>query len=547
MHQELKKAITNANAANNGFVDRVATKIAPKWAASRAQSRVDRYHSTMRLAAMTAASGGWKGASKSRNSTKGWTTYTNDPDSQNSGDIQTLRDRSRDQARNNPMAAGALLNVKTYVVGDRGPKLNAQLDGEFLGMDESATEDREKTIQREWDLYFNNCEFDLDRELCGPDFLTQVVYNWFSSGDVFTVRAYKKRTGSPYGTKLQNIEADLCTNPDYIADGETPSADTYAGVTGPVYSGIEKDPVTNAPVAYYFKNKFSGSSNRDEIKWTRVPAFDRRGRKNVIHMHIKDRPKQSRGVPYFAPILEPLKQLERYTDAELMAAVTSGLFSVFVTSPEGRSMSPIAGSNQTESKDDAIEMGYGNVVGLKSGETIETTSPGRPNPNFDPFFDSIIKQIGVALGQPSEILLKAFQSSYSASRAAMLEAWRFFDSIRGMVNRNWLEYVYENFYEEAVALQRIPAPGYIRGDETIRRAWRNRLWVWPAKGMIRPEVEIKAITQSKDAGFTTMEEATAQVNGGDYNSNYPQRLKEAQKERDIKDITEPETTTNDTI
>ena len=35
-------------------------------------------------------------------------------------------------------------------------------------------------------------------------------------------------------------------------------------------------------------------------------------------------------MPLLAPIIETLKQLGRYTDAELMAAVVSGMYTVFI-------------------------------------------------------------------------------------------------------------------------------------------------------------------------------------------------------------------------
>ena len=39
----------------------------------------------------------------------------------------------------------------------------------------------------------------------------------------------------------------------------------------------------------------------------------------------KERPSQPRGVPFLAPVLEPLKQVARLTDAELMASVLSSM------------------------------------------------------------------------------------------------------------------------------------------------------------------------------------------------------------------------------
>ena len=540
MAKSAKKNLDEIRARKPSMIDSFASKYFPGWAASREQARYDREFSEAKRGALMAVNN-WNGSSKTRNGLKGWQTISASPDSTNNGELPELRDRSLDLARNTAIASGALNNVKMFVVGDKGPTLNAQLDGEALGMSEERVEATETLIQREFDLYFNNVEFDLERSLPGADFCAQTVYSWFASGDVFTIRSFVKRPGSPYGTKFQNIEAALCTNPDRTQDGSIPDKKVYEGAVGPVYAGIERDPQTNAPIAYYFQNKYSLDNKRNtSTAWSRVPAFDAKGRKNVIHMHIKDRPRQSRGVPYLAPIIEPLKQLGRYTDGELMAAVVSGMFTAFVKSDSGRNLNPIAGADATTSDSEGIEMGYGNVVSLKSNESIEFGQPGRPSENFDPFVDSILKQIGLALGQPKEILMKNFQSSYSAARAAMLEAWRYFKTIRGMMERNWLEHVYTAFFEEAVALSRIPAPGYLRADIRLQRIWLSREWVWPAQGMIRPEVEIKAFRQADEGGYMTKENITAQLNGGDYMRNAPQRKKEAEIEKDIKEAGQTE-------
>ena len=74
----------------------------------------------------------------------------------------------------------------------------------------------------------------------------------------------------------------------------------------------------------------------------------------------------------------------------------------------------------------SVEMGNGSVVDLNPGEKAVSVTPGRPNANFEGFVDSICKQIGAALEIPKELLVKQFNSNYSASRAALLEAWKMF-------------------------------------------------------------------------------------------------------------------------
>lgn len=55
--------------------------------------------------------------------------------------------------------------------------------------------------------------------------------------------------------------------------------------------------------------------------WTRVEAYGKKtGRQNVLCLMQRERAGQLRGVPLLAPVLESLKQLGRFTDAELTAA-----------------------------------------------------------------------------------------------------------------------------------------------------------------------------------------------------------------------------------
>lgn len=65
--------------------------------------------------------------------------------------------------------------------------------------------------------------------------------------------------------------------------------------------------------------------------WTRVEAYGKKtGRQNDLCLMQRERAGQLRGVPLLAPVLESLKQLGRFTDAELTAAVISAMFTVFI-------------------------------------------------------------------------------------------------------------------------------------------------------------------------------------------------------------------------
>ena len=56
------------------------------------------------------------------------------------------------------------------------------------------------------------------------------------------------------------------------------------------------------------------------LEWTRVEARgELTGRRNIVHVITRERAGQLRGVPVLAPVLEALKQLGRYTEAEITA------------------------------------------------------------------------------------------------------------------------------------------------------------------------------------------------------------------------------------
>jgi capsid protein len=128
-------------------------------------------------------------------------------------------------------------------------------------------------------------------------------------------------------------------------------------------------------VAYHIKNShplscnFTASGTAQE--WTRIEAFGKKtGRRNVIHVMNRERIGQRRGVPFLSPVIEALKQLGRYTDAELVAAVVNGMFAVFIEKGENSGDGAAVGSvipenEQVDSSDNnSIEIGNGSIIDL---------------------------------------------------------------------------------------------------------------------------------------------------------------------------------------
>jgi lambda family phage portal protein len=237
-------------------------------------------------------------------------------------------------------------------------------------------------------------------------------------------------------------------------------------------------------------------------------------------------------VPWFAPVIETIKQLDRYCEAEVMASVLSAMITVFVKSDSEEGLTSMGAAAQTKSqKASEVQLGTGGIVDLGINEDIASFAPNRPNQAFEPFLLAVLRQIGVALGLPFEVLVKHFTASYSAARAALLEAWKFYRNRRIFLAAHFCQPVYESWMEEAILLGRIDAPGYF-DDPSIRRAYLLAEWVGDAMPQIDPVKEVEAATKRVELEISTLEDETMQLTGKDWSDVHEQRIEEKRLQRE---------------
>lgn len=500
------------------LLDQAIAYVAPQFAVRRLQARM-----TMAVA------GGYNGASLGRPGLSGWAPRATDANSVANYELGTLRGRTRDLARNSPLATGALNTMVTNVVGT-GISLQPCPDAQALGLSDEEAQAWADSTLREYKLWAESTACDVTRTQNIYGLQALVFRSALESGDVFTLLPSVKRAGQPYKTALQIIEADRVCNPGFVRD------------TPELSAGIEVDNY-GAPIAYQVCQQHPGTLiGRAAFKWDRITAYgNSTGRRNVLHLFDRKRPGQNRGIPILAPVIEPLKQLQRYTDAELQAAVISGMFAIFVK------MDPEAFQDMFDQDGKAAYLqssmgwdgtvngssldGAGKAINLLPGESVESSNPGRPNAMFDPFVQAIIRQIGVALELPFEVLIKHFTASYSAARAALLDAWKLFRGRRDWLATNFCQPVYETWLEEAVAIGRVRAPGFF-ADPAIRRAWAAAMWIGDGPGSIDPAKEVTAAKERIALGISTRAAESILHDGVDWRVKHKQLVEEEERRRE---------------
>ena len=481
-----------------------------------------RYQARLRMAMV----GGYNAADRTRPvNQRGWRSER-DAASIVAADAATLRAESQDMVRNSPVGGGAIkLNV-TKVVG-RGLVPKAQIDRDLLGLDDEAADAWERNAEREYHLATGTREIDAER--CLPFALLQglAFQKVLEDGDVLVNLPRFARPGSPYRLKVELIEAARVCNPGAQAD------------TASLVQGVRVD-AHGGPATYYVASRHPGSLRRgalaEPITWHELRAFDSGGHPLALLLMDKQRPGQPRGVAYLAPVIELIKQLGRYTDAEVMAAVINGMLTAVVYNDTGvpdlgeeEDDTLSEGEQRTSTSGDMSRMtlGNGSIIGLPAGagNRIEVIDGKRPNINFDPFVLALLRQIGMALEIPFELLVRHFTSSYSASRAALEEAWDYFQRRRAWLASQLCQPIYEAILTEAIASGRLTAPGFF-ADARLRHAWLGTLWQGDAPSTLDPVIEIEAARARIDLRLTTRAEERARLVGGDWEASLPQMRRE---------------------
>ncbi|WP_294215574.1 phage portal protein [Pseudobutyrivibrio sp.] len=435
-----------------------------------------------------------------------------------------LRERTRDLAMNAPIATAAINSTRTNVIG-MGLKPKPKIDYEFLGMSREDATKLQSQIKKEFAVWAASTLCDVC-DLNNFYALQQIAFSdWLKNGEEFALIQYGEATTyMPYSLRLRLVSADRISTPGNNT-GEYDGFDKIEKNGNTIMNGVEIDK-NGKVVAYHICSEFPGEFSRKSPKWKRI---EKRGKKtgnpNILHVFNAEIAEQYRGVPFLAPVIQSIKQLTRYTEAEIMAAVINSMFALFVSTETGNDIDGFGGVDDDDDfltmapdKEDEIRLGSGTINFLKSGEKVEAVESKHPSQNYDSFVSAFAMMIGAALEISPEVLMKKFSNNFSASKGALNETWKAFSMRRKWFVDDFCQQVYEIWFAEAVSLGRIKAPGFFT-DPLIKKAYTNATWTGPAQGVLNPSQEAEAAIKRIAHGLSTHEDECAAMNGSDYEDN----------------------------
>lgn len=449
-------------------------------------------------------------ASRTARELRHWTPPLQPADTELYGETDAIAARSYDLERNNGIAGGAIRTQVDNILGT-GLRLSAKPDYRALGRTKEWADDWARNTEAKWRTFANSLDFDAGRELNFGGQSVVMLRTAFLAGDGLTLAHWlPDRPGAKWATCFQLIDPARLCNPPGRLD---------------VRNGIELAQY-GEPVAYHIRRTHPGDFYQVEQGWERVPARTAHGRRRVLHLFEKVRAGQSRGKALLTAVIGAFKMLDHYQRIELQTVVVNSMIAAFIETPlSGEQIADLFGSSEKLNESRAgwdVKLEGAGVIPLHPGDKLSPFVPSRPNGAYEKFVEAILRYISTGLNMPYELLMKDFsKTNYSSARAALLEAWRYFNARREWFATYWANPVYELWLEEAVSRAEVEAPDFYDNQA----AYSACRWIGSGRGWVDPMKEAQASGERIRNNVSTLEREAAEQ-GLDWEEVLEQRARE---------------------
>lgn len=221
-------------------------------------------------------------------------------------------------------------------------------------------------------------------------------------------------------------------------------------------------------------------------------------REYYAHLYRALRPGQVRGVPVFAPVLLPSRDLADLMDAVIVKAKIEACFSAFIK--KNGEPSPIANLQKTENGQRVTELAPGMVYELRDGEDITFANPTSTG-GFEPVYNATLYAMAAGAGITFDQLTGDLrQANYSSLRAGKIEFRRLIEQFQ------WLTIVPKVLSRIAA---RWSSRAVLSGALRERRDGYRWKYVMPANEPIDPRKDLEADILAVRAGRMSPQEFIA--------------------------------------
>lgn len=476
-----------------------------------------------------------------------WHPLIRSPDTEINRNRDLMVARARDLIRNDGWGTGAANKIADATIGAQFRLISKPdwlaLQSVNKAFDATWANEYASAVEANWRTWADDpaCFCDASRTQTVVQMFHMLLTHKIIDGDSLVMLLYLPELVGTYGanaaTTMMCLDPDRLSNPYLQEDTQT------------LRGGVEID-AFGAPVAYHIRNGDPNDwyNSTSAMTWERVPRETPHGRPIIVHDFDRERAGQHRGLSVLTPIMARLKMLTKYDSAELQQAILQTVFGTFIISPFDQGQV----TNQLQDPDDPeisayqdLRAGFHKAKGLTlggvrlptmaPGEDIKTVSASRPGGNFADFEHAMLRNCASAVGVSAAQFSQDYSRvNYSSARAEMLDVWKTMTRRRSDFAINTANPVACAFIEELHDKRRVPLPrtGTVPSFYEGRVAYTRAKWIGVGRGWVDPVKERQGEVLGLDAGFSTLERACAEMDGGDWREMIEQRAVEVQMFKD---------------
>lgn len=437
-----------------------------------------------------ASAGGYEGGRESR--LRKSMRDTRAPDNIVSDGGCKTRNYARHLERNHDMARGALRVMVRNIVGANGitvepmpRRADGTVHGEFadqiMRLYKAWSRAPEVTRTRDWAM--------AQRDVCRI---------WLRDGEEFTQlipgTVPGLTHGSPVPLSLELLEAELVP-----MEYDDPSRNIRQGIQLNAWG---------APVVYHVHKAhpldgFSFIALTGENLKT-VPAS------RMLHVALRDRLQQRRGITLFAAVVNTLEDLKEITDYEIAAAkLAACLTAVIKRDPAFAGPDPSAFGATSGQGRDLMRVEPGLVFdGAQPGEEIQVVDSKRPNSSLGPFVDWRMRGVAAGIDGSNSSISRNYNGTYSAQRQELVEVQESYRALRGDFVGYFVRPVYERIIETCIGAGLLKAPADLDPYTMFDADFRG-----PAMPWIQPVQEANGELIKVRAGFKSLTQVVREQGG----------------------------------
>ena len=389
------------------------------------------------------------------------------------GDLDALRRRARDLARNSPLAKKFLKMCVDNIVGPKGFTLQARV------VDPAGTADTwaNAAIEAGWADWGRAVYCDVGGRLSFRQFCRAAVRALARDGEAMIRQRFA--ADNPYGYAVQLLDIKRLDT--------TLNREPEPG-RNQIIMGVEMDG-DGRPVNYWILAAAVGrdpTGRRHQV----IPA------REILHVYITDDPEQARGVPWMHAVMLPINDIKGYNHAAIVAARVGASKMGFFTSPDGDATALADGESAPGIPFTSAEPGEFGMA--PPGYDFKSFDPDYPHANYASFIKEHKRDVASGLGVAYNALANDLEGvNFSSIRSGTLEERDGWMTAQDEVIEMLCEPIYANWIDSALLSGAILLPNgsalpAAKRSKFAAHEFTGRRWQWvdPLKDV---EASVKAI------------------------------------------------------